>query len=184
MKKLLLVFSFAVMLMTGTNAFAQSKETKQEKKEAKKEKDALKQAKQEQQNVMSIETLSFSFNPTTVTPEFGIQHQLDVTSLFPYVNVDKDSFTARLPYIGNFYIQPQEPSQVPIEVYSSKFLYAVHTTDGITFDVTIVPSDTVSILNESIRFNFTLNKNTGEATLVITAENRDSITFTGSFNNN
>lgn len=186
MKKLLLALSFAGMLMTSATSFAQNQknETKQEKKEARKEKDALKQAKQEQENIMSIETLNFSFTPETVTPEFGMQHEMNITSLFPYVNVDKDNFTARLPYMGNFYIQPEEPSQVPIEVYSSQFLYAVHTTDGVTFDVTIVPSDTVNILNESIRFNFTLNKNTGAATLVVSAENRDSITFTGYFNNN
>lgn len=120
----------------------------------------------------------------TVTPEFGTQHQMDVTSLFPYFNVDKTNFDARLPYMGNFYIQPVEPSQEPIEVYSNKFLYSVHTTDGITFQVLIVPSDTINVLNENIKFLFTLNKNTGAATLVVTALNRDSITFTGTYNSN
>ena len=191
MKKLLLGLSIFGMLMTSASVFAQDKkketkaektEVKAEKKEAREKRDALRDAKQEQQNLMSIETLNFSFTPITVTPEFGIEH--DITSMFPYVNVDKDDFTAQLPYMGNFYIDPIELSEMPINIYSAKFLYSVHTTDGILYNVLIVPTDTVNILNESIKFNFTLDKNTGYGTLVITAENRDSITFTGMFNNN
>lgn len=184
MKKLLLTLSICGLFLTSTSAFAQNKkeETKQERKEARKEKRLEKQAKEEQQNIMSIETLNFTFTPETVSPEFGMER--DITSLAPYVTVDKDYFTAELPYLGTFYIQPVSPSEIPIQVYSSKFLYFVHTTDGITFTVEVVPTDTVNILNQGIKFDFTLNKNDGSATLVVSAENRDSITYTGYFNNN
>ena len=194
MKKLLLVLSVFGMFMTSTTTFAQSKkaevkqakqareEAKQSKNEVKRENNVLIQAKREQSNITSIETLNFSFTPTTVTPEFGVQH--DITSLYPYVNVEKDNFSAQLPYMGSFYVQPVQASQVPINIYSNQFLYSVRTADGVIFKVTIVPNDVVDILNQNIKFNFTLNKNTGVATLVVTAENRNSITFTGMFNNN
>lgn len=184
MKKLLLTLSLCGLFLASTSVSAQSKkdETKQEKKEARKEKRLEKRAKQEQENIMSIETLNFSFTPNTVEPEFGMMR--DISSLSPYVTVEKDYFSAQLPYLGTFYIQPVTPAEVPIQVYSSDFLYYVHTDDGITFTVMIVPNDTVNILNQGIKFTFTLNKNDGSASLVVSANNRTSITYTGFFNNN
>lgn len=165
-----------MMTLASSSMLAQNK-TKATVKEAKEAIKAERKAKQEAKNVSFIETLNFSFYPTTVEPEFGIQR--DINCMDCYFTVDKDYLSINLPYIGRFYIQPLSPEDVPIRVYSNKFLYMVHTENEVDFTVTIVPSDIVNILNEGINFTFTMNKENGSATLVVSATNRQSVTYTG-----
>ncbi len=184
MKKLLLAFGICgALIFSGLNSSAQVKETRQEKKEQREAKDKAERVKQAQKNVANIEALNFSFYPNTVEPEFGITNPLTGMGDY-YFTVDKTNFYMNLPYIGRFYITPMSPENVPINLTCNKFLYAVHSTDGINIQVTIIPSsnDIMALVNQGIRFVFNLNKNTGYAKLVVTSDERQEITYTGSFN--
>lgn len=192
MKKLLFTLGlcslFFISSVNVVNAQNSKKETKLEKKEEKekkkeeeKKKKELEQAKFAQQNIANIESLNFSFYPNTIDPEFGITNELMGAGDY-YLTVDKNVMYMNLPYIGTFYINPVMPNETPINLTSYDFLYAVHTTDEVNFQITIIPTDLINILNQGIRFNFYVNKNTGYARLVVTATNRQEITYTGNFN--
>lgn len=184
MKKLLFTLGLCgVFFLSTVNVIAQTKETRQEKKEDREKREKAEQVKQAQKNVANIETLNFSFYPNAIEPEFGLSNPLSGMGDY-YFTVDKTNFYLNLPYIGRFYVTPMSSENVPINLTCSKFLYAVHTTDGINIQVTILPADNVvtSLLNEGIRFVFNLNKNTGYAKLTVTSDNRQEISYTGSFN--
>lgn len=182
MKKLLFTFGLCTLfLFSSFNVSAQNKETRQDKKEQKDEHKKLEAIKLAQKNVANIESLNFSFYPNTIEPEFGVTNPIMGGGDF-YFTVDKTVIYMNLPYVGRFYITPMSPESVPINLTSNKFLYGVHTTDGVNIQVTIIPSDLINILNDGIKFEFYLNKNTGFAKLVVTAQNRQSITYTGNFN--
>lgn len=193
MKKLLFTLSLcSLLLVPAVQVSAQNSQTKLEKKELKeKRKEERKEEKEEhkkleeikfaQQNVASIESLNFSFYPNTIEPEFGVTNPIMGLGDY-YFTVDKNVMYINMPYVGRFYITPMSPESVPINLTSTRFLYSVHTTDGINFHVTIVPTDLINILNQGIEFNFYLNKNSGFAKLVVTADNRQEITYTGTFN--
>lgn len=184
MKKLLLTLSLSGLFLTliSSSIFAQTQtkaEVKAEKKQERIDRSKVKQAKEGAENITRIETLNFSFYPTTVEPEFGIQREID--NLDYYVTVQKNNLSINLPYIGRFYIQPISPEDVPIQIYSSKFVYMVHTDNEVDFEVTIAPQDVVNILNEGILFKFTINKTSGNTTLTVSANNRQDVTYTGYF---
>ena len=173
------IFFMASFQLASAQDKSQQKETKMEKKEQREAKRKLHQAQRGIKNISRIESLNFSFYPNTVEPEFGMQRDLD--GLY-YFTVDKNIIDMDLPYIGRFYVTPVDPENIAINLTSSKFVYFVHTDDEVTFHVSIFPSDQVSILNQDIKFYFTLNKTTGAATLEVSAENRQNITYTGTFN--
>lgn len=191
MKKVLFTLGLCGMFMfSGTSVFAQKKETKKEQRE---QRDKTEQIRQAQKNVANIETLNFSFYPNTLEPEFGVSTPIaDVGSLTNpnsiangdyYFTVDKTNFYLNLPYIGRFYATPISPESRAINITCNKFLYAVHSTDGINIQVTIIPSENtiVNYLNDDIKFVFNLNKNTGYAKLVVTSAERQEMTYTGTF---
>lgn len=180
MKKLLFTLSLCGLFFMGNSAIVTA-QTKADKKEQKADERKLKQVEAAQKNVSRIEGLNFSFYPNTIEPEFGITQELMGGGDY-YFTVDKNVLYMNLPYLGRFYITPTSPESVPINLTSSKFLYAVHTTDEINFHVTVIPSDLINILNQGIVFNFYINKNTGYAKLVVTADERQQITYTGTFN--
>ncbi|MCI0920187.1 DUF4251 domain-containing protein [Sphingobacterium rhinopitheci] len=184
MKKLLFTLGLCgVFFLSTVNVSAQTKETRQEKKEVREKRDKTAAIKQAQKNVANIESLNFSFYPNSLEPEFGVSNPLTGMGDY-YFTVDKTNFYMNLPYIGRFYVTPMNPENVPINLTCSQFLYSVHSTDGINIQVTIIPSsnDITSLLNDGIRFVFNLNKNTGYAKLVVTSDNRQEMTYTGSFN--
>lgn len=180
MKKLLMILSFsALAILLGSSSVVAQNNVKEMKEKAKEIAKKDRKLKQEEENVASIEMLNFSFYPTTIEPEFGVQKDIDCLDC--YFTVNKNYLYVNLPYMGRFYIQPLTPEDVPVKLYSNKFLYMVHTTNGVDFQVEIVPNDTVNILNEGITFTFNMNKDTGSATLVVSATNRQSVTYTGYF---
>lgn len=172
------IFTLALSTAVVFSGFAQQITSKREAKEEKKE---LKEAKQEQQNIIDIETPNFTFYPYTVQPEFGISHTLNIAAENLYLQVSKTNVSARLPFIGQFYLQPVEPFERPLNFYSNKFIYAVKTTDEINYEMSLVPSDLVSIMNEGLVITFNFNKNTNQGTVKITATNRSEISYTGYF---
>lgn len=169
----------SIEIVSAQDTQQKKKETKTEKKEQRENKGKLRQAKEGAENITKIEALNFSFYPNTVEPEFGVSHELNGDNYFV---VDKNVIYMNLPYIGRFYVTPMSPENIPINLTSSKFLYFVHTTDEVNFHVTIIPSDPESLLNQGIQFNLFFNKSNGNATLKVTADNRQEITYTGNFN--
>lgn len=178
MKKILLTLTLCSLFIVGATA---QNSTKQEKRTQKKEQQKTarveKAAVQAQQNIAKIETLNFTFYPNIVEPEFGLSK--NIFSGDYYLTVDKNVMYMSLPYIGRFYIQPVAPEDKAIDLRSSQFLYSVHTDDETTFSVLIAPSDVLNVLNQGIMFNFSLNKSNGSATLKVTANNRQEITYSG-----
>lgn len=158
---------------------AQTSQTKAQKNAQKKKQRQIKSAQNAERNVVSIESLNFSFYPNTVEPEFGISRNIFNSDY--YFTVDKKSLNINLPYLGRFYATPVAHEEVPINLTSSQFLYFVHTDDEVTFEVTIIPSDQQNLLNQGIKFFFTINKQTQETTLKVTADNRQDITYQGTF---
>lgn len=185
MKKLLLTLAIVGCLGTfsSVEAVAQTtnkKElTKEQKKEAKEKKKAAEEQKFANSNLKQIATLNFSFIPNEIDPEFGMDRILTCTDC--YFNVDQNYLSVRLPYLGRFYITPVMVQEIPINITSSDFLYSVSTTDNITYKVVIVPQDLVSILNQGLKFVFVMNKDTGNATLTVQADNRQDVTYQGTF---
>ena len=159
---------------------AQSSQSKEQRKEQKKDRRAVKQAEQAEKNIASIERLNFSFYPNSVEPQFGLPIELDGAGDY-FFTIDKDVMNMNLPYVGRFYVTPISPENKPINLTSTKFMYFVHTDNEITFEVTIIPSDLASILNQGIKFFFTINKQTQETTLKVSAENRQDVTYKGVF---
>lgn len=183
MKKLLLTLGLCgAFFFSAVDASAQTKETRAERKEQREKRDKAALVKEAQKNLANIETLNFSFYPNSIEPQFGVTTPLTGMGDY-YFTVDKSNFYMNLPYIGRFYVTPMNPENTAINLDCNKFLYAVHSTDGINIQVTIIPSDNniTNILNQDIKFVFNLNKNSGYAKLVVTAENRQEITYTGSF---
>lgn len=185
MKRVFFISLFSIFLFTGVNCLAQSKEIRKEQREERKEKRAedrkVEQIKLAQQNVANIESLNFSFYPSTIEPEFGITNQLSGMENY-YFTVDKTILYLNLPYLGRFFINPVSPESSSISINSNSFLYTVNSIDGVNVKVTIVPKDILNVMNEGIQFVLYMNKNSGYARLVMTADNRQEITYTGSFN--
>ena len=178
MKKFILTLGLSTALIFS--GFAQQAVTS--KKELKEEKKELKEAKTEQQNIIDIETPNFTFYPYTVQPEFGINRTLNIAADNLYLQVSKTNVSARLPFIGQFYIEPVEPYQKPLNFYSNKFIYTVKTTDEINYEIALVPSDLVSVMNEGLVITLNFNKNTNQGTVKIKTNNRSEISYTGYFN--
>lgn len=181
MRKLLFVFSvFVLMLGVSNQTFAQKhkKETKVERQAERK----MKEVAWANKNVSNIESLNFTFVPNEVDPEFGMTKMLDDVMTDYYFTVDKNNLQIRLPYLGRFYIQPFGDEERAIDMNSRKFVYSVHTDDEINFEILVYPTDVLDIMNQDIKFIFSLNKNTGEGTLKVSSENRQDISYTGTFN--
>lgn len=177
MKKIIFTFilSTAIVLSGfGQQATATKKELKEEKKEFKK-------IKEEQQAIIDIETPNFTFYPSTVTPEFGLTRYLNIAADNLYLQVSKTDVSANLPFIGQFYIEPVEPYEVPLSFYSKKFTYSVNTTDGVNFQMQLVPTDLMTVMNKGLVINFKFNKDTRVGTVTIQTENRTEVTYTGYF---
>jgi len=176
MKKI--IFTLVLSTTILFSGFAQQTTNKKELKEQKKE---LREQKSEQQAVIDIETPNFTFYPSTVTPEFGLTRYLNIAADNLYLQVSKTDVNARLPFIGQFYIDPVEPFERPLDFYSKKFVYSVKSADGINFQMQLVPSDLITVVNDGLVINFKFNKDTKVGSVTIQTENRTEVTYTGYF---
>jgi len=139
----------------------------------------LKAAQEAQKNIEKIELPDFVFRPRNVEPQFGMTRS--VTCVTCSLKVTKDRIDANLPYLGHFYIRPMSRYDVPISFTSTKFLYVVaYNKEDDTFHITLSPQDAGSIMNNDIVFNMWL-KSDGTGTIKVKSDNRDEITYDGSF---
>lgn len=93
------------------------------------------------------------------------------------VVVSKDSVDSYLPYYGRAYVapyNPTDPAETGIQFKSKAFDYQQQTDKNGSREITIIPSD----VKETRKFIFNISAE-GYATLSVTSNNRQSISFTG-----
>ncbi len=95
----------------------------------------------------------------------GVEYDLSVT---------KTSITAYLPYFGRAYSAPMDPSQSGIQFNSTAFNYTLTLRKKGGWDVQIKPTDAGDVQQLSLTIS-----TTGYATLQVTSNNRQAISFNG-----
>lgn len=96
-----------------------------------------------------------------------------LTSVYD-VRLSKDTLIADLPYFGRAYVAPMNPSEGGIHFTSTKFTYTVKPKKKGGWDITLMPKDT-----RDVRQMFLNISQDGYASLQVTSNNRQAISFTG-----
>ena len=114
---------------------------------------------------------NFVFRPQTALPTRGRAIQL--TSYFD-LKVSKDTMISNLPYYGRAYSASINPSENGLNFTSTNFDYTVTPRKKGGWEVLIKPKDA----NDVREMTFTIFEN-GTASLYVTSNNRESISFNG-----
>ena len=114
---------------------------------------------------------NFVFRPQTALPTRGRAIQL--TSYFD-LKVSKDTMISNLPYYGRAYSASINPSENGLNFTSTNFDYTVTPRKKGGWEVLIKPKDA----NNVREMTFTIFEN-GTASLYVTSNNRESISFNG-----
>ena len=122
-------------------------------------------------NADLIKNKGYKFLAQSANPSRGGLRQLDPGY---EVIISKDSLQSYLPYFGRTYNAPVDPTQSGIQFTSTDYEYTVTDRKKGGWDVQIKPKDykDVRILQFSIFEN-------GSASLIVTSNNRESISFNG-----
>jgi hypothetical protein len=121
-----------------------------------------------------IESKNYVFTAQSVSPTTGAFRQL--TSLYD-LEVSQDSVQAFLPYFGRAYSPPIDPNDGAIKFTSTDFTYQTIDRKRGGWDIIIKPKD-VKFGQELM---LTVFEN-GSASLRVTSNNRQPITFNGVIN--
>jgi hypothetical protein len=117
-----------------------------------------------------IESQRYVFSAQTALPMSGRLRQLTTDYS---LKVGKDTVVSDLPYFGQAYTAPMDPSQSPLEFTSTSFEYTVTAGKKGGWNVQIKPKNTgVQQMNLSISEN-------GYASLQVNSVNRQAISFNG-----
>ena len=121
-----------------------------------------------------VDSKSFTFKAQTVLPMSGASRQL--TSEYD-LKLLGDSMVAYLPYFGRAY-GPIDPREGGINFTSTNFEYKTKSKKKGGWDVSINPSDTKDV--RQLYLNISSN---GNASLQITSNNRQTISYHGYITN-
>ena len=123
-----------------------------------------------------VEAQDYKFDANYVTPMRGISRSLNS----PYdLTISKDTVAAFLPYFGQAYQAPYNPTDGGIKFTTTKFTYNSKVGKKGGWTVTIKPTDR-SISNWRDVQNMTLSISAdGYASLQVISINRDPISFNG-----
>ncbi|MEN0055859.1 MAG: DUF4251 domain-containing protein [Mucilaginibacter sp.] len=123
-----------------------------------------------------VEAQDYVFDANYVTPMRGISRSLNS----PYdLVISKDTITAFLPYFGQAYQAPYNPTDGGIKFTTTKFSYNSKVGKKGDWTITIKPTDR-SISNWRDVQTMTLSISTdGYASLQVISTNRDPISFNG-----
>ncbi|MBS1730683.1 MAG: DUF4251 domain-containing protein [Bacteroidetes bacterium] len=113
---------------------------------------------------------NFDFVAERLLPATGIPSY--ITGFYD-VRVNQDSLLVHLPYKGQAYMPPVDPSQSPLNFQSTSFDYSF-TESNDKLNISIKPKDKQNVL----QLLFVIFNN-GSATLNINSSDRQSISFTG-----
>ena len=114
---------------------------------------------------------NYTFKPQTVTPLSGRLRQL--TSEYS-LQVSKDAIVSQLPYFGRAYSAPINTSDAGIQFTSKDFEYSLTEKKKGRWDVAIKFKDAKDVQ----QMQLTIFSN-GTASLQVTSNNRQSISFNG-----
>ncbi|WP_448702330.1 DUF4251 domain-containing protein [Mucilaginibacter sp. AW1-3] len=153
-----IAFLLVVTTLVFNTASAQDK---------KKERKAKRQAEVKQ----VIEDRRYVFEATYMNPMRGGGKAL--TSEYD-MQVKGDSVISYLPYFGQSYQAPMDPTKNALDFTSTKFTYTVSTPKKGGWEITIVPKD-----NKDLQKMYLSISEDGYATLRISSTNRDAISFDG-----
>jgi hypothetical protein len=117
-----------------------------------------------------VDAKSYVFKAQYAQPMRGGQRYL--TSEYD-LRVGQDSLIAYLPYFGRAYVAPIYPEDAGMMFTATKFDYTI-TENKNGWDIAFNPKDAKDVRN--IRMNISKD---GYATLSITSQNRDLITYQG-----
>lgn len=118
-----------------------------------------------------VESKSFAFIPQSVTPLTGRTRQL--TSYYN-LRISKDTITSNLPYFGRAYTAPINPEDPGISFTSTDFEYYQTPGKKGGWDILIKFKNQTQVRE----MNLTIFDN-GRADLVVSSNNRQSISFSG-----
>jgi len=129
-----------------------------------------KQAKTEAEIKSMIDAKSYVFVAQYVQPMRGGNRY--ITPDYD-LRVGADSLVAYLPYFGRAYVAPMNNEDAGVQFTTTKFDYkTVENKDG--WDISIIPKNAKDIR----RMQISVSKN-GYATLHVTCDNRDPISYQG-----
>ena len=118
----------------------------------------------------AVEAHTFTFRAETAFPMGG-----NVKQLTPGYDlyVKDDSLSVYLPYYGRAYSAPL-PGEGPIKFQSEDFIYKAKIKKKDSWEIIIQPEDTGEVRKMVLRIF-----DNGNATLMITSNNRQAISFNG-----
>jgi len=149
---------FAVTTLVFNTASAQNK-----KKE--------RQAKRAEEVKQIIENRHYVFEPTYMTPMRGGGRSLNAEY---DMQIKGDSVISYLPYTGQAYQAPADPTKNVLDFTMTSFEYSAKPVKNGGWEITIVPKD-----KRELQKMFIMISEDGYATLRITSTNRDPISFDG-----
>lgn len=119
----------------------------------------------------AIDTKNFIFKAQTMIPSTGITRQL--TSDYD-LTVSNDKMISFLPYMGRVFSPVFNPSEGPLTFTSKNFLYSYKAGKKDGWTISIKPRDVRAVREYNL--NVTAD---GYATLIVTGNDRQPITFYG-----
>ena len=119
---------------------------------------------------------NFVFTPQTAVPMRG--RTVHLNSYFD-CRLSKDTLISNLPYYGRSYSASINPSENGLSFTSANFDYNLAPRKKGGWEVTIKPKDA----NDVREMDFTIFEN-GSATLYVSSNNRESISFNGAVSQN
>jgi len=149
---------FLFALVSSTITFAQ------DSKEEEKQKDA-------QQIENMIQSKNYVFIARSALPMRG--RNINLTSIYD-LKVSGDTVISDLPYFGRAYSAPINPAEGGIHFTSNDFTYNLTERKKGGWDITILPKDT-----RDVRQMFLTVSESGYASLQLTSNNRQAISFNG-----
>jgi Domain of unknown function (DUF4251) len=118
-----------------------------------------------------VESQRYDFKPMTVTPMGGRTRQL--TSDYD-LTITKETIASYLPYFGQAYSAPMDPTSGGFQFTSKDFEYTVSTGKKGGWDITIKPKDYRDVQQMALSIS-----DDGYTSLQIVSTQRQSISFYG-----
>lgn len=135
-------------------------------------KKAARQKEKLQEVQKLIDSKRFTFKVQTVQPMRG--GSINITSDYE-LEIKKDTLNSYLPYYGRAFTAPMNPTESGLIFTTQDFDYNIEKKKKGMKNITIVPKNRAQYARQ---FNLTVSE-LGYATLQVTANNRDAITYTG-----
>lgn len=118
-----------------------------------------------------VEAKTYVFKANTALPQRG--NSIPLTSFYT-LQVSPDTVIADLPYFGRAFVAPINPADGGIKFTSTKFAYESEDGKKGRHEILIKPEDT----RDTRQLRLTISEN-GYATLNVTSNSRDNISFYG-----